>query len=108
MQPRNLASRIGRWSAEHRKTAILGWIAFVVLAAVLGAKVGQNDLDESASGSGESKRGDMIVKAAFPDRAREQVLVQGDHAGDLRVMTAAAEVADRLGRLGGVADVERP
>ena len=28
---RNIASRIGSWSAAHRKTAILGWLAFVVL-----------------------------------------------------------------------------
>ena len=57
---------------------IIGWIVFVVLAVVVGGKIGQNDLDESASGSGESKRGDMIVEAAgFPDRAGERVLVQG-------------------------------
>ena len=85
MQPRNLAARAGRWSAQHRRTAILGWIVFVVLAAVLGGKVGQNDLDDSARGSGESKRGDMIVKAAgFPDRAGEQVLVQGKGVGQGR------------------------
>ena len=36
MQPRNLAARAGRWSAQHRKTAILGWIAFVVFATFLG------------------------------------------------------------------------
>ena len=85
MQSRNLAARAGRWSAQHRKTAILGWILFVVLATVVGGKVGQNDLDESAAGSGESKRGDMIVKAAgFPEQAGEQVLVQGKgrSAGD--------------------------
>ena len=34
MQSRNLAARAGRWSAQHRKTAILGWILFVVLATV--------------------------------------------------------------------------
>ena len=45
MKSRNLATRAGRWSAQHRKTAILGWIAFVVLATVLGGKVGQNTLD---------------------------------------------------------------
>ena len=78
MQSRNPAARAGRWSAQHRKTAILGWILFVVLATVLGGKVGQNDLDDSARGSGESKRGDMIIKAAgFPEQAGEQVLVQG-------------------------------
>jgi hypothetical protein len=30
MQP-NLAARAGRWSAQHRRKAILGWIAFVIL-----------------------------------------------------------------------------
>ena len=78
MQSRNLAARVGRWSAQHRKAAVIGWVLFVVLAVVVGGKIGQNDLDESATGSGESKRGDMIVEAAgFPDRATEQVLVQG-------------------------------
>ena len=85
MQRRNLASRIGKWSAEHRRVAVLAWVAFVVLAVVAGGKIGQNDLDESAAGSGESKRGDMIVAAAgFPERSGEQVLVQSEQAGDPR------------------------
>ena len=106
MHSRNLAARAGRWSAQHRKTAILGWILFVVLATVLGGKVGQNDLDDSARGSGESKRGDMIIKAAgFPDQAGEQVLVQGK--GPQR--TAAVEdVVTRLKRIEGVTGIERP
>src|SRR4051795_3216747 len=81
MQPRNLAARAGRWSAQHRKTAILGWILFVVAATVLGGKIGQNNIDVAASGNGESKRGDMIVDAAgFPEQAGEQVLIQGKGA----------------------------
>jgi RND superfamily putative drug exporter len=106
MNSRNPAARIGRWSAQHRRTAILGWILFVVLATVFGGKVGQNDLDDSARGSGESKRGDMIVKAAgFPDRAGEQVLVQGK--GSART-AAVSDVVSRLKRIEGVTDVERP
>ena len=64
MQPRNLAARAGRWSATHRKTAIIGWILFVVLATVIGGKVGQQNLEPSAMGNGESKRGDLIVADA--------------------------------------------
>src|SRR4051795_905336 len=112
MQPRNLAARAGRWSAEHRRTAILGWILFVVLAIVLGGKVGQNDVDESARGSGESKRGDMIVKAAvFPDRAGEQVLVQGKgsvKADDPQVTAAVRDVVGRLERIRGITGIESP
>jgi uncharacterized membrane protein YdfJ with MMPL/SSD domain len=112
MQPRNLAARAGRWSAEHRRTAILGWILFVVLAIVLGGKVGQNDLDESARGSGESKRGDMLVKAAgFPEQAGEQVLVQGKgsvKADDPQVTAAVRDVVGRLERIRGITEIESP
>src|SRR5919198_4430027 len=109
MQPSNLAARAGRWSAQHRKTAILGWIVFVVLAVVIGGRIGLNALDESASGSGESKRGDVIVEAAgFPQRAGEQVLVQGSSADDPAVTAAVRDVVTRLKRIEGVSEVERP
>src|SRR5919204_2622429 len=112
MESQNLAARIGRWSAQHRKAAILGWIAFVVLAVVVGGKIGRSDLDESAAGSGQSKRGDMIVKAAgFPHRATEQVLVQGKgsvRAGDPAITAAVRDVVTRLQRIDGVADIESP
>src|SRR3712207_1084308 len=112
MQFRNPAARAGRWSAAHRKTAILGWILFVVLATVLGGKVGQNDLDDAARGNGESKRGDMIVEAAdFPDRAGEQVLVQGKGsvtADDPQVTAAVTDVVSRLERIEGITEIESP
>ena len=108
MQSRNLAARAGRWSAQHRKTAIIGWIVFVVLAVLVGGKIGQNDRDESASGSGESKRGDMIVEAAgFPEQAGEQVLVQGSSADDPAVTAAVRDVSRRLERIDGVTEIER-
>ena len=109
MQPSNFAARVGKWSATHRRTAILGWILFVVLAVVVGGAAGQNDLDDSAAGSGESKRGDMIVEAAgFPDQSQEQVLVQGTSADDPAVTAAVRDVVQRLDRIDGVTDVERP
>src|SRR6478609_4793830 len=112
MQSRNLAATAGRWSAQHRKAAILGWIVFVVLATVLGGKVGQNNIDESASGSGEAKRGDMIVAAAgFPDQAGELVLVQGKGsttADDPQVTAAVKDVVSRLGAISGITEIESP
>jgi uncharacterized membrane protein YdfJ with MMPL/SSD domain len=109
MQPRNLAARVGSWSARHRRTAILGWVAFVVLAVVVGGKIGQNDLDESATGSGESKRGDMIVEAAgFPEQSGEQVLIQGKSVGDPAVTAAVGDVVARLERIDGVTEIASP
>ncbi len=77
MQKKNLAARAGRWSAHHRKRAILGWILFVVLATVIGGAVGQNSLADEDMGNGESRAADQAVAAAgFPEETGEQVLVQ--------------------------------
>jgi uncharacterized membrane protein YdfJ with MMPL/SSD domain len=112
MQPRNLAARAGRWSATHRKTAIIGWILFVVLATLIGGKVGQKNLEPSAMGNGESKRGDMIVDAAnFPDTIGERVLIQGKgsiESGDPEVTAAVKDVVNRLDKIEGVDDIESP
>jgi uncharacterized membrane protein YdfJ with MMPL/SSD domain len=112
MQPRNLAARAGRWSATHRKTAIIGWILFVVLATVIGGKVGQKNLEPSAMGNGESKRGDMIVAdAGFPETIGERVLIQGKgsvESGDPEVTAAVKDVVHRLGQIDGVRDIESP
>ncbi len=36
----NFAARMGRWSANHRKTAIFGWLAFVIAAVFIGGALG--------------------------------------------------------------------
>ena len=112
MQPKNLAARAGRWSATHRKTAILGWIAFVVLATLIGGKVGQRTLEDSASGNGDSKRGAMIIDdAGFPKQIGERVLIQGKGAiksDDPQITAAVKDVVSRLGQIKGVTDIESP
>src|SRR5687767_15342097 len=78
MQSQSFAARAGRWSAQHRKKAILGWFAFVILATVLGGMVGTKTLADEDVGNGESRRGDQIIEdAGFPDQSGETVLVQG-------------------------------
>jgi len=74
---RNFAARAGRWSALHRKTAILGWLAFVVAAVMIGGSVGTETLDDEDYGVGESRDADRALAANFPDRANETVLVRG-------------------------------
>ena len=107
MKSRNLASRIGKWSAQHRRTAIVGWILFVDVAVVAGGKVGQNDLDESAAGSGESKRGDMIVDAAgFPDQSESRAGAGQERRAIL--MSRGADVVSRLERIKGVTEIGSP
>ena len=87
MQRGNIAERAGRWSAQHRKKAIIGWLLFVVLATVIGGKVGQQTLESSKMGNGESKQHDMMLDAAgYPKEIGERVLVQGK--GSIRSDTA--------------------
>ncbi len=106
---RNLAARAGAWSAGHRKTAILGWLAFVVIAFVAGNAVGLKNLTENEMGNGESRVADEAIDAAgFRDRAGEQVLVQG-RDGSIRAKDPAfaAAVKDVERRLDAVPVVEK-
>src|SRR4051795_966132 len=112
MQPRNLAARAGRWSATHRKTAILGWILFVVAATMIGGNIGQKNLKTVESGNGDSKHGSMIVDdAGFPKTVGERVLIQGTgsiKADSPQVTAAVKDVVSRLGNLKNVSEIQSP
>ena len=112
MKSRNLAARAGKWSAQHRKTAILGWILFVVLATFAGSSVGQKELPEADMANGESKRAMQIIEAAdFPETVGEQVLIQGTgsiKSDDPQVTAAVKDVVNRLEAIDGVTDIESP
>jgi uncharacterized membrane protein YdfJ with MMPL/SSD domain len=63
----NIAARMGRWSASHWKTAVFGWLAFVVAALFIGTAVGQKNIDEKDTNVGEARTGDHILQnAGFP------------------------------------------
>ena len=43
----NLAARMARWSGQHRKKAIFGWLAFALIAFAVGMNVvGQKDISD--------------------------------------------------------------
>jgi uncharacterized membrane protein YdfJ with MMPL/SSD domain len=112
MRPTNLTSRAAHWSAQHRKTAILGWIAFVVLSLAVGSFVGTKTIADEDAGNGDSRTADRIVAdAGFHDDAAEQVLIQG--RGDITVndatFTAAVhDVESRLAQVPHVAELRSP
>ena len=112
MRSTNLASRAARWSAGHRKTAIFGWLAFVVIAVFLAGAVGQQTIADEDYGNGESKAADKAIAAAdFRESADEQVLVQGKgsvEAGTPAFRAAVDDTVSRLERVDGVDAVESP
>ena len=78
----NVAARMGRWSARHRKTAIFGWLAFVAASFAIGSAVGMQTIDENDSNVGEARRADHIIRdGGFSlDEQSEYVLVQSKTA----------------------------
>lgn len=112
MQSRNLAARAARWSSRHRKTAIFGWLAFVIVAFVIGGAVGTKQLGDSDTGNGSSQVGDRAIdKAGFPDQADEQVLVQGRGSvkiGDKAFTAAVDDTVTRLKAVPHLQEIESP
>jgi len=113
MPKRNLAARAGHWSARHRKTAIFGWLAFVVIAFVLGGAIGTKTLADEDTGNGESRLADTAIsKADFPDSDDEQVLVTARDkdlkAGDPAFKAGVDTVVAQLGKTAHVQDIRSP
>ncbi len=103
---------MGRWSAQHRKQAILGWILFVVLATVAGGAIGQRTLTDAETSNGQSAVAEHAIEGAgFPDDVTEQVLIQGRRSlksSDPRFAAAVADVAGRLETTKHVTEVQSP
>jgi uncharacterized membrane protein YdfJ with MMPL/SSD domain len=109
--PNNLAARMGRWSARHRKLAIFGWLAFVAVAFVLGGIVGTKQLSDAGSQPGEAGRAARIyAENGFDRGAPESVLVQSSRLGatDAEFASAVHELERTLDRLPGVAQLRSP
>ncbi len=107
---KGLAARAGRWSAQHRKTAIWGWLAFVVVAFMIGGAVGTKTLQQDQLGVGESGRASTTIEGAFPRSADELVLVQSGSVGatDPSFRAAVTDVQRRLAKVPYVQQIESP
>ena len=85
-QSNNIAARMGRWSASHWKTAVFGWLAFVVIAVAVGGAVGTKQIDQQDANVGQAHQADQILKQAGfqADPQTEIVLVQSKQLDDRR------------------------
>ena len=106
-----VTARAARWSAAHRKTAVLGWLAFVMVAFAIGNAAGTVTLESAELGTGESHTADKILAQQFPEeRAGEQVLIQtrGARIGGPEYRATVADLVTRLGRVHAVTNVRSP
>jgi uncharacterized membrane protein YdfJ with MMPL/SSD domain len=97
----NLAARMGRWSAGHWKTAVFGWLAFVIASVFIGGAVGTKYLDQNDLAVGEAAKATKLVEAGFPkadDEQSEIVLIQSKtlKADDPAFQAAIKDVAKTL------------
>ncbi|MFL6035293.1 MAG: MMPL family transporter, partial [Gaiellaceae bacterium] len=58
---KSFAARVGGWSARHWKTAVAGWLVFVVASVFVGMQVGTNQIKETDANVGESRTADRII-----------------------------------------------
>jgi len=68
----NVAARMGRWSANHWKTAVFGWLAFVAASVFIGGAIGTKYLEQNDLAVGEAATANKIVEAGFPQSPDEQ------------------------------------
>ena len=108
--PDNLAARMGRWSADHWKTATFGWLAFVLVAFGLGGIAGTKAIDPNTAGPGESGRMDRILDAGFRRPADESVLISSSSlsTSDPVFRAAVGDVVARISGLDAVQNVRSP
>ncbi|MFF7649606.1 MMPL family transporter [Streptomyces sp. NPDC007983] len=104
---RGLAVRLGGWSTRHRKSAIIGWLLFVVVVAVVGGMSGSRQMTNSENGAGDSARAQKILEdAGLTTPAGEMVMLRSADPDGWR--SAARDLAGRLEKTGETARVQPP
>jgi len=101
---------MGRWSADHWKTATFGWLVLMVAAFAVGGQVGTKKVDPNTSGPGESGRMNRILDAGFKQPAGESVLIQSRsvRAGAPAFDSAVEDVVTRVSKVAAVQNIRSP
>jgi uncharacterized membrane protein YdfJ with MMPL/SSD domain len=111
VQNSTFAARMGRWSAQHRKKAIWGWIAFAVVAFVVGGAIGVKKPANQTEYIGQSGKAEKLIDDHFRKQDSESVLIQAGRGGSARDAQVRAAVADTIAAVSGkprVTDVDSP
>jgi uncharacterized membrane protein YdfJ with MMPL/SSD domain len=111
MKRTNLAGRAGRWSADHWRLALFGWLAFAIAAVVLGNAVGHVQMKDSDAASGEAAQAlRLLDQAGLVQPASENVLVHSTlyDTGNMRFVGVVAETVRALADQPNVIDLQDP
>jgi len=109
----NFIARIARWSSEHRKTAILGWLAFVVVlfGGVMNAQVVETQrLTSAESVAGEAGEAEELLTDAGLKPTSESAFIQSKDVSveDPAFRAVIGDVAKTLSHTENVENVRSP
>jgi uncharacterized membrane protein YdfJ with MMPL/SSD domain len=106
----NIAARMARWSAHHRKKAIFGWLALAIALFAISIVSPMKQIVFETSGPGESGRAETILYEDFREPAGEAVLIQSKSltATDPAFQKTVKAVIAGVSPLDAVAKVESP
>ncbi len=90
------AARMGRWSAQHRKKAIFGWLAFVIISFAIGGAIGVKAPKNDNTYVGDSGKASQLADDHFPTDNVESVLIQAPKGGSARDASVRAAVDDEI------------
>src|SRR4051794_2976952 len=106
----NLAARMAIWSGRHRKKAIWGWLAFVLVVFAAGSAIGTTNISEVDQFSGESHRAEVALHNAGMRPVEEVVSLQSQNltVKDPAFRAAIQDVTGRLSEQKYVSHVKSP
>jgi uncharacterized membrane protein YdfJ with MMPL/SSD domain len=109
----NLPARIGRWSASHRKLAILGWLAFVIAAVGLvmaGQVIETNKLTTAEQVAGEAGEAERALDDAGLKPTEEIILIESatSTVDDPAFEALIAESVETISQTAHVRNVHSP
>ena len=106
----NVAARMARWSAHHRKTAIFGWLVIVLAVFMLGQSIGTQQISDVDQFSGESHRAEQALDRAGMRPSSEVVFLRSRAltVRDPAFRQAVRDVTTRLATVAYVKNVTSP
>jgi uncharacterized membrane protein YdfJ with MMPL/SSD domain len=108
VQEKNIAARMGRWSAQHRKKAIGGWLAFVIVSFIIGGALGVKAPEDEQTYVGDSGKAHQLVDRHFPTENAESVIVKGTSSTSPDVRKAVDQTLAAVEGSKDVYDVQSP
>src|SRR3954470_2010314 len=106
----NLAARMAVWSSRHRKKAIWGWLAFVVVVFIGGNMIGTTQISAVDQVSGEAHKAEVALDRSGLRPNDEGVFVQSDNLTikDPQFRAAVEDVTGRLSKVPYVENIKSP